>query len=64
MQFTMEKRAIRIKKYEDKAVSACLVRQISFYQDLSPHLEYIILDTFYITKILTVRAIQFEKMTI
>ncbi len=63
IQLTTEDRAMRIKKYGDKAISAFSIGWILFYQDLSPHLEYIVLDAFYITRILTLRAIQFEKMT-
>ena len=63
IQLITNNRAMRIKKYGDEAVSAFLVGYTLFYQDLLPHLEYIILDIFYATGILTSGATQFEKMT-
>ena len=63
MQLPAEDGAMRIKNYRDEAVSAFLIGWISFYQNPSPHLEYIVLDAFHATRILTSRATQFEKMT-
>lgn len=54
---------MQIKKYEDKAISAFPIKWISFYQDVSLSLKYIILDTYHATGILTLRVTQFEKIT-
>ena len=53
---------MQIKKYEDKAILAFFIGWTLFYQDPSPYLEYIVLDVFYTTRIITLRATQFEKM--
>lgn len=64
MQLTAKDRAMQIKKYRDEAISAFSIRQILFYQDFPPHLEYIVFDTFYATGILTLEATYFKKITI
>ena len=63
MQLTTKDRAIQIKKYEDKVVSDFLIRLTLFYRDSLPYLEYNTFDAFHATGILTLGAIQFEKMT-
>ena len=62
MQLTVEDRAMRIKNYEDETVSAFFIGWTSFYQNLLPYLEYIDLDAFHATRILTSGATQFEKI--
>ena len=56
IQLIAEDRAMQIEKYGGKGISAFLVEWTSFYQDPSSYLEYIILDAFYATKILTSRV--------
>ena len=62
MQFTAEDRAMQIKKYRNKVVSALPIKWILFYQDFLSHLEYIILDVFHATGILTSRATHLKKI--
>ena len=52
MQLTVKDQVLQIQKYGEKAISAFLVEWTLFYQDLSPPLEYIILDVIYATEIL------------
>ena len=62
MQLTTENRAIQIQQYGEEAISAFPVEWTSFYQDLTQQMEYIVLDTFYTTKIAVFGATQFEKI--
>ena len=63
MQLLAEDRAMQIKKYGNKAVSAFPIGWTKFYLDSSPHLKYIVLDTFHATRILALGATQFQKIT-
>lgn len=64
MQLITKDWAIWIQKYDDKAISAFLIAWTLFYQDLLLNSEYIVLDAFHATGILTSGATQFEKITI
>ncbi len=57
MQLTTEDKAMQIKIYGDEEISAFFIGWKSFDQDLSSHLEYIVLDAFHTTGILTSGAI-------
>lgn len=57
MQLTIEDWALQIHKYGEEAISTFPIGWTSFYQDPLSLLEYIILDAFHVTKILTAKAI-------
>ena len=63
IQLTTEDRAIRIKKYEEEAISAFSIGWTSFYRDSPSQFSCIVLDIFHATGILISGATQFEKMT-